>query len=292
MNYALMMQHRKKADASLRKRDFAAAETALLAAVAEAETSPQPNAYKVLQLKTLGVFYFSRGRLEETEEYLQRASAAERQLYGRDSLEVCSGLNLLGLLYHVRKRYDRAEEAYLEALEIQKRAAFSRTPEANSKTYHMSLHHLAMVYCTQGKVEQAIDLCRQASERIGKISGPGGRDLTVDFQNISINCCAEGRQREALETCQWMLDLCFKELQREFLGNVIDEGGLGQLGVKPSHLSAEVESLALLYHEVWRPGEIHREAPGQIQVQEPPRKDAPGQSMGPSSEDFWRPEKR
>jgi tetratricopeptide (TPR) repeat protein len=287
-----MMQHRKKADAALRKHDYAAAEKAFLAALEEAESGHQPNAYKVLQLKTLGVFYFSRGRLEEAEDCLQRALASERQLLGPESLEICSGLNLIGLLYHVRRRFDRAEEAYKEALEIQERAAFSRIPEANSKTYHMSLHHLAMVYCTQGKVEQALGICRQASERIGKITGPGGRNLAIDFQNVSVNCCAEGRQTEALETCQWMLDLCFKELQREFLGNVVDQGGLGQLGAKPSHLPADVDSLAYLYHEAWRPAEIYRQAPGQVQPQEKSREDAPGQPMSPDREDYWRPEKR
>ncbi len=287
-----MMQHRKKADAALRKHDYAAAEKAFLAALEEAEKGHQPNAYVVLQMKTLGVFYFSRGRLEQAEEYLQRSLALERQLFGPDSLEVCSALNLVGLLYHVRQKYDRAEEAYKEALEIQERAAYSRIPEANSKTFHMSLHHLAMVYCTQGKVEQALVICRQASERIGKITGPGGRNLTIDFQNVSVNCCAEGRQTEAFETCQWMLDLCFKELQREFLGYVIDEGGLGRLGSKPSHLSADGDSLAYLYHEAWRPAEIYRQAPGQVQPREKHQDDAAGQTMSPDHEDYWRPEKR
>ncbi len=287
-----MMQHRKKANAALRKHDYTAAEKAFRAALEEAETGHQPNAYAVLQLKTLGVFYFSRGRLEEAEDYLQRALTAERQLFGPESLEICNGLNLIGLLYHVRKRYDRAEEAYKEALQIQERAAFARIPETNSKTFHMSLHHLAMVYCAQEKLEKALDICRQASERIGKITGPGGRNLAIDFQNVSVNCCIEGRQTEAFETCQWMLDLCFKELQREFLGCVIDEGGLGQLGAKPSHLSADGDSLAYLYHEVWRPAEIYRVAPNQIRPQDKFSEQAPGQSMNPDHEDYWRPEKR
>ncbi len=292
MNYALMMQHRKKADAALRKHDFAAAEKAFLEALDEAVTGPQPNAYAVLQLKTLGVFYFSRGRLEEAEDYLQRALATERQLLGSGSLEICSGLNLIGLLYHVRQRFDRAEEAYKEALEIQERAAYARVPGASAKTYHMSLHHLAMVYCSQGKVEQAVGICQQASGRIGQIAGPGGRNLAVDFQNLSVNCCAGGRPDEALETCQWMLDLCFKELQREFLGSVIDEGGLGQLGAKPSHLSVEVDSLAYLYTEVWRPAGSYSQAPGQTQSLEKSREETPGQPISPDHEDFWRPEKR
>lgn len=289
MDYSRMMKSRKSGESYIRKGEYQKAEESFLAALKEAETAHQPNAYTIHQLKTVGVFHFALGRLAEAESHLSRALSLERLLLGPDSLEICSSLNLIGLLYHVMQDYSRAESAYKEALEIQEKAAFSKVPKGNSKTYHMSLHHLAMVYCSQGRIEEAFEICRKASDRIGKITGPGGRNLAIDFQTLSVNCCAEGRQSEALETCQWMLDLCCQELQREFLGQVIGDGGLGRIGFKPSHLPSESESLAYLYHEAWRPAPIYRKDKRVSKSKSSAKESDNSEESAVESEDFWRP---
>jgi tetratricopeptide (TPR) repeat protein len=295
-----MKSLKKEGEGYLRQGDYASAEKAFLAALAEAEKSHQPNAYTILQLKVVGVFYFAMGQLPKAEDYLKRALSFERLRFGPESLEICSGLNLMGLLSHVMQQYEAAEHAYQEALQIQEKTAFAKVPEANSRTFHMSLHHLAMVYCTQGRGTEALSLCKQASDRIGKISGPGGRDLSIDFQNIAVNCCLEGRQNEAFQTCQWMLDLCFRELQREFLGIIIEKGGLGSLGARPDHLKQDEETLEYLYHEVWRPVEQYQKstvtAPSGKGISPKQRKESvttPTVELPqPDSEDYWRPGSR
>ncbi|KXK28122.1 MAG: Tetratricopeptide repeat protein [Candidatus Hinthialibacteria bacterium OLB16] len=289
VDYSRMMENRKAGEKSLRKGDYTKAEESFLAALREAETAHQPNAYTIHQLKTIGVFFFALGRLPEAENYLSRALTQERLLLGAESLEICSSLNLIGLLYHVMQDYSRAESAYREALEIQEKAAFAKVPKANTKIYHMSLHHLAMVYCFQRRIDDALEVCRQASDRIGNITGPGGRNLAIDFQNIAVNCCAEGHETEALETCQWMLDLCFQELQREFLKHVIGEGGLGRIGFKPSHLPSETDALANLYREAWRPAPIYRQDKGSSRSKRAAKESSKPSDLPAEHEDYWRP---
>lgn len=289
MSYDLMMRRKKAGQDFLRRGDAVSAEKAFLDALTEAEKFHQPNAYTMLMLRTVGVYYFALTQFDRAREYLLQSLALERQLYGSESLEAASGLNLMGLLYQYMEDYERAEAAYVEALAIQQKAAFARYPGASSKTHHMSLHHLSIVKCLQGRFEEALHLCQQAAEEVGRIVGPGGRDLSSEFQNLSVGCCLGGRHVDGLATCRWMLNLCAQELQREFLGSVVREG-LGGISDRPAHLSPEDDLLVHLYHEAWRPAEIGRVAPTAGGKPAPgPEKDEG--TVGPEGQDLWRPGK-
>lgn len=290
MSYDLMMRRKGAGKDSLRKGDFAAAETDFLAALAEARKFHQPNAYTVLMLRTVGVYYFALTRFAEARDYFLESLTIERQIFGAESLEAASGLNLMGLLYQFVEDYDRAEEAYTEALAIQKNAAFAKIPSTSTKTHYMSLHHLSIIKCIQGKSGEALRLCQQASEEVGRILGPGGRDLTSEFQSLSVECCHGGRHHDGLATCRWMLNLCAQELQREFLGAVICAGS--GIRNRPAHLSPESDILAYLYEEAWRPAVIGRLASGLIR-NDPHTRLKEESEGGPCEDgpDLWRPRK-
>lgn len=260
MSYSLMMQHREAGRQKCREGHYTEAEQLFKMALKEAEQFSSPSAYEAQQIKTLGVLYFALGRYEEAEPLFRRSLEIEKALLGPSDLEIAKSMNHLGLLYHIHGYLPQAEKAYKQALDIVEKAPYLRQPSVDAKLHHLSLHLLAMVYCSEGRQNEAYDLCRQASGQIVQNSGPGGCDLSMGIHDVAVKFCDNDPNPEVRKTCGWLLHVFGEQLQTEYLGCTIERDGLKYREFQPQKgMFAATHELLATYEDVWRPAAIYRD---------------------------------
>ncbi|MGC9327805.1 MAG: tetratricopeptide repeat protein [Candidatus Hinthialibacter sp.] len=259
MSFSLMMQHRDAGRQKCKEGRYDEAEPLFQMALREAENESPSTAYEAEQRKILGVFYFARHRIAEAEPLLKRSLEIEKSLLGPHDLEVCKSLIHLGLLYHIDNQFSQAEKIYRQAIQIIEKAPFQKNPAVDSKLHHLSLHLLAMVCCSQGRQDEAFELCKQAAQTIGRHAGPGGKDIAMGIHEVAVKYCDNDPDPEVRKTCGWLLQVFFEQLQTEFLGAVIQPGDLKYRDIKPKKGAfAETHEVLAAYDEAWRPSSIYR----------------------------------
>lgn len=259
MSYSLLKQHTDAGRQKCKDGKYEDAEQLFKMALQEAQTTASPNGYEAQQLKTLGVFYFALGRYEEAEPLLKRSLEIEKSLLGPNDVEISKSYNHLGLLYHINGQFPKAEQAYKRALEILEQAPYQRRPGGDAKLHHLSLHLLAMVYCSEGRQSEAFEFCKQASETIGKVAGPGGKDLSMGIHDVAVKFCDNDPNPEVRKTCGWLLHVFFDQLQTEFLGAIIDHPERKYREIVPQKgMFAKTHEELAAYDEAWRPAAIYR----------------------------------
>ncbi|MBN2330078.1 MAG: tetratricopeptide repeat protein [Candidatus Omnitrophica bacterium] len=259
MSFSLMMQHRDAGRQKCKDGRYDEAEQLFQMALREAEGESSPNVYEARQLKTLGVFYFARSRFGEAEPLFKRSLEIEKSLLGPHDLEICKSLNHLGLLYQVAGQFYEAEKIYKQAIQILEKAPFQKNPSVDSKLHHLSLHLLAMVYCSLGRQDEAFELCMQASQEIGRYAGPGGKDISMGIHDVAVKYCDNDPDPEVRKTCGWLLQVFFEQLQTEFLGAVVQPEDRKYREIKPKKGTfADTHEVLAEYDEAWRPASIYR----------------------------------
>lgn len=295
MSYALMVQYRDAARQKCKNGAFDEAEQLFKMALQEAKKLPAPNAYESLQLKSIGIFYFALNRYDEAEPFFKRSLEIDKALLGATDLEICKSLNHLGLLYHMQGKYALAEETYKQSLAIIEQAPYQKRPSADAKLHHLSLHLLAMVYCSEGKQNEAFTLCHQASQTFGKQTGPGGKDISMGIHDVAVKFCDNDPNPEVRKTCGWLLHIFFDQLQTEYLGTIIAHEDVKYREIVPQKgMFASTHEVLASYDEAWRPSAIYRNETlpeGYRQVRTDAPKSAPrfDRQMTETSEEEWRP---
>ncbi len=265
MNYAAMMQLRKSGEKKIKEGDYAEAERFYKSALQEVELQKLPNNYTLQQSKILAVFYLAVGEYEKAETFLKQAVSLESNLDGPKSLTMAKHLTDLGLLYHFWNKYEEAERVLQHALQIEEKASFSKYPTVDQNLNCLSRYFLALVYCEQGKVNEASQLCKLNAEKIIENIGPGGRDLGLDMYKTAFGYCDKGHHAEAKKACSWLIHLRFEQLQQEYLGTALPKAGKGNYLLKPQIAAIQAEyELFSMYEEIWRPNTIGQMASGRI----------------------------
>ena len=295
MSYTLMIQHRQAGQQKCKDNRYAEAESLFRMALQEAESIPSPSAYEAQQLKTLGVFYFAMNRFADAKPLLERSLEIEKTLLGSMDLEIAKSLNHYGLLHHLQGDYANAEQIYKQALTILEKAPFQRKPSIDAKLHHLTLHLLAMVYCSEGRQDEAFQLRKQASEQIGTHTGPGGKDLAMGLHDVAVRYCDNDPNPEVRKTCGWLLHVFFDQLQNEYLGTTIDREGREFREMQPvKGMFAETHELLASYDEAWRPSAIYRnetlpEGFQQSKGRLPNRRKEMDLNLVDTREEEWRP---
>ncbi len=102
--------------------------------------------------------YYKRGNYRKLIVYTQVLQKLEK-IFGKDHPNYASSLETLGLLSENMGEYDRAEQYYLEAMDIRCRILGREHPY-----YLKSLNRLASFYAKRGESEKAEQFRSQAKE--------------------------------------------------------------------------------------------------------------------------------
>lgn len=295
MNYSLIKQYADAGRHKCKNGLYNEAEQLFTMALNESQTLSSPNAYESQQLKTLGIFYFALGRFSEAEPLLMRSLEIEKALLGPNDLEIGKSYNHLGLFYHINGQFSQAEQAYKTALTIVEKAPYQKKPSVDAKLHHLILHLLAMVYCSEGKKDEAFTLCKQASDKIGKFTGPGGKDLSMGIHDVAVKFCDNDPNPEVQKTCGWLLHVFLDQLQTEFLGSAIETPAMKYREIVPQKgMFAPTHEMLAAYDEAWRPAAIYRNEtlPGGYRQTQPASlkvETRRGDRLSEIVEEEWRP---
>ena len=200
------------------------------------------------------------GEFKDAEPYLNHSLEMERAILGQENMQLCKSLNHLGLFYQIQGDLVKAEQTYARILQIMEKMQFAKRPESDSNLNYLSRHLLAMVYCAEGKRDEALGVCKDTEDSVVKNTGPGGRDISMDLHGVALRYCTENHYQEAQRTCKWLLHVFAEKLQKEYLGAVVQGEGISvrKLQIMEEMLQPSFELLAR-YDDVWRPSEIFRD---------------------------------
>ena len=144
------------------------------------------------------------GRYQDALRLAQERVTTSEQESGADSLQTAAWLNQLGMLCNLTGDYDRAEQAFVRALEIKQKAR-----RANPLSVAVTQLHLGELYVMKGDYARAEPLLQQALEIRVKALGPGhpdvGQVLAVQGRLkmfLSDYAAAEALNRRALEMAE------------------------------------------------------------------------------------------
>ncbi len=162
MSYSAILQLTEAGEQKFKEEEFSEAEKRFQAALEESESYNDPNEYIARNKKVLGVFYLALDDFDKAEPYFKDSLSIYKNLYGVDNLRTAKSMTHCGLFYHRFDRLSQAEILYRQALKIENRTPYMKKPEIDSMLRYLTLHLLSMLYCSQNRRDEALELCRKA----------------------------------------------------------------------------------------------------------------------------------
>jgi len=132
------------------RRQYAASENFLRAALQQAETFGPNDLRLATTLNDLGLLYRALGKLQEAESFYRRSLAIREKKLGPSDLQVTTSLNNLAGVLTAENRYAAAEQMYRRALVIRQTKLGKDNPQVATV-----LNNLAAMFSTQEKYAQA-----------------------------------------------------------------------------------------------------------------------------------------
>jgi tetratricopeptide (TPR) repeat protein len=176
----------------------------------------------------LGLLYFRQERYLEAEHSYRRAGAI---LGSRP--ESASNLASLARVFLATKRYDKADAACVQALDL-----LTRFRGPDHAEVAATLQILAQVRQGQKRYAEAVDLLKQALDIAVRVSGPDHFYISVILNSLGTSYFLEGRYAEA---------------EASFRRAMLIQEKLGSDGRKD--LSVTLHNLAMVYDKQGRPAE-------------------------------------
>ncbi|HEY3174463.1 MAG TPA: serine/threonine-protein kinase [Candidatus Polarisedimenticolia bacterium] len=152
----------------------------------EKELSSQPAVQAEL-LYTMGVSFWSLGRLDRARTVEERSIEIARQAYGPEHPEVALGLDALGGILYASGQLEAAEETRRQALAMRRRLFPADSPEVAE-----SMANLGTVLVRRAKLDEAEPLLREALEIRQKRLGPEHPDTARSIMNLANVVQAKG----------------------------------------------------------------------------------------------------
>jgi serine/threonine-protein kinase len=176
---------------------FEEAETRLLEARAVLLALPTRDAARdaAFVLSNLATLHNARGDYAASVDLLRQAIEEGRRLHGsrgKHPILVGDALHNLGYTLYVLGRYDEAEAALEEALQI-RRAVLGDAHPMLADTYNVR----GAVARAEGKYADAAAAFRASLELVRAALGPGHPRLVVDLHQLGLALCLEGAIEEA-----------------------------------------------------------------------------------------------
>jgi len=133
-------------------------ESTLLAGLASQDPGVSALHEKIaMTLNNLGGIAFAEGEPEQAEDFIRKALAIQKTVYGPEHPKVATNLNNLGMIQQAVGDLDGAEKSHREALEMRRKLLGPDHPHVAG-----SLNNLAGVLYDKGEIEEAGRLYEQA----------------------------------------------------------------------------------------------------------------------------------
>jgi tetratricopeptide (TPR) repeat protein len=168
-NVKLWKQHRSAAQAAFKKQDFAAAEQAHLAAVAEAEKFDVKDSRGPQTFMEAAMFYYDMDRYGEADRLARKALAARESAGDSNRIEVVPYLVMAGEAVTMNHNLEDAEQMFLRA-----KAIVEKSRSAYSQISGRVLRGLGKVYYMKGEFEKAEPHLKEA---LGIFENPVGKTV-------------------------------------------------------------------------------------------------------------------
>ena len=184
----------KGAEAALERKDFAAAEEQLKAALAAAEHFPSGDPRLGKTLNNLAAIYYAQGDYGRAEPLLRRGIEAMERALGPDDPDLAQALKNLAALYYLQGNFGAAEPLLTRSLAIWERAVGTEHPYVATL-----LSNLAGLYQAQGRYNRAEPLLVRSLKIWEALLGPNHADVAKSREMLErLQTAMAGETRSAL----------------------------------------------------------------------------------------------
>ncbi|MDQ1354223.1 MAG: hypothetical protein QG657_4532 [Acidobacteriota bacterium] len=201
---------------------------AALAAFLEADRLAPGNG-KFINM--VGVAYHVLGNYSRAKEYYEKALAIDEKVYGKEHLDVATGLNNVGEAWRALGDPKKAISYVEQALAIWKKAYGEQHPQVAT-----GLNNLGSAYKALGYPKKAISYVEQALAIDEEVYGKEHPNVARDLNNLGSAYDALGDHRKAILYVEQALAIDEKVLDKEHPNVARDLNNLGaayyQLGRK------------------------------------------------------------
>ena len=158
---------------------------------------------------------------ESVKIYLRQITLSE-EIYEKDSTDIATSYNNIGLVYNRQGDYDKALEFYFKALDIYEKVLGKEHPYTAT-----SYNNIGFVYKRQGDYDKALEFYFKALDIDEKVLGKEHPDTAIDYNNIAGVYYSTGDYDKALEFYFKALDIHEKVLGREHPSTATSYNNIG-----------------------------------------------------------------
>ena len=144
---------------------------------------------------------------KEAEKIYLRQIALSEEIYEKDSTDIATSYNNIGLVYNRQGDYDKALEFYFKALDIYEKVLGKEHPYTAT-----SYNNIGSVYWKQGIYDKALEYYFKALDIKEKVLGKEHPSTATDYNNIGSVYDNQGDYDKALEYYSKALDIVRKVL--------------------------------------------------------------------------------
>jgi serine/threonine-protein kinase len=162
-NLAAILMHRG---------EYEEAERLYLQALGTRRELGEPEREIAVNLRSLGVLYFTWGNLDQADRYLKESLEMRQRIYQPDNTRVAAALTSLGRLRHAQGRYDEAQDLLTRSLEI-------RRQRLGDEHLHVALSRLdlARLYLDTGELAAGEAILTPALEILRRERSPDAWEI-------------------------------------------------------------------------------------------------------------------
>jgi tetratricopeptide (TPR) repeat protein len=177
--------------------------------------------------------YLETGQYDEAVKILEAELPAVRA--SGDQTELLNTLCKLGISYYEARRNGEARAVFEEGLSLARKT--------NDPQLGRFAHELSMVRMNEGKLDEGIELCKEALELDLAAGGEGA----MEMHTLSILYQEAGRFSEAMEVLGLVREACEARQDLEGLGKCLNEMGMTCIGSGdlPAAVKYMVDSIEL-----------------------------------------------
>ncbi|MDI1492406.1 MAG: hypothetical protein OHK93_003620 [Ramalina farinacea] len=148
------------------------------------------------------------GSITEAVDLSEIAMKVREKILGQEHKETLSSINMVGSVYNLGGRWDKAEELEVRVMETTKRVLGEEHPDTLT-----SMANLASTYWNQGRWKEAEELDVRVMETTKRVLGEEHPDTLTSMANLASIYRNQGRWKEAEE-----LDVRVMETRKRVLG--------------------------------------------------------------------------
>lgn len=127
--------------------------------------------YTLLAICNFARIRSALGHMDEAENLMRAALPIAERNHGENHFGTLAGKVHLARVVVRQKRYEEAEQIFLDVIQRQRYEASARNGEHPDRI--MAVWYLLLCYQEHGKIEDAMTLCREASEGLSSVGGQG-----------------------------------------------------------------------------------------------------------------------